>query len=85
MKDDPEFSYLFDTRLDNRFIAESLKPRVIFNFQLSKEIGNFLTASFFVNNLFNHRQLYESKKYPGSYDEVGIPTFFGFDVKINIK
>lgn len=85
MKDDPEFAYLFDTLLDSRFIAESHKPRVMFNFQISKEIGNFLTASFFVNNLFNSRQLYESKRYPGTYYELGIPTFFGFDVKINIK
>lgn len=84
-KDDPEFAYLFDERLDSRFIAESYKPGVMFNFQLSKEIGNFLTASFYVNNLFNHRPLYESKRMPGSYSELGIPTFFGFDVKINIK
>ncbi len=84
-KDDPEFAYLFDELLDNRFTAESYKPRVTFNFQLSKEIGNFLTASFFVNNLFNHRQLYESKKEPGYYMEIGLSQFFGFDVKINIK
>lgn len=82
---DEEFAYLFDTRLDSRFIAESYTPRVIFNFQLSKEIGNFLTASFFVNNLFNSRKLYESKRYPGTYYELGIPTFFGFDIKVNIK
>ena len=85
MKDDPEFAYLFDTVLDSRFLKESYTPRVIFNFQLSKEIGNFLTASFYVNNLFNNRPLYEKKKNPGSYKELGIPTFFGFDVKINIK
>lgn len=85
MKDDPEFAYLFDTRLDSRFITESYTPRVIFNFQLSKEIGNLLTASFYVNNLFNNRPLYEKKQSPGSYKELGIPTFFGFDVKINIK
>lgn len=84
-KDDPEFAYLFDERLDSRFIAESYKPRVTFNFQLSKEIGNFLTASFFVNNLFHHKQLYESKQNPGYYKEIGLSQFFGFDLKINIK
>lgn len=82
---DPEFSYLFPSLNDNRFIAESYQPTVIFNFMLSKEIGNFLTASFFVNNMFNSRPLYRSKKYPGSLTELGIPTFFGFDIKINIR
>ncbi len=84
-KDDPEFSYLFSALNDNRFIAETYTPTVIFNFQLSKEIGNFLTASFYVNNIFNSRPLYESKRTPGSFSELGIPTFFCFDVKINLK
>lgn len=84
-KDDPEFSYLFPSLNDNRFIAESYQPTVIFNFMLSKEIGNFLTASFFVNNMFNSRPLYRSKRFPGSLTELGIPTFFGFDIKINIR
>ena len=70
---------------DNRFIAETYFPVLTFNFQLSKEIGNFLTASFFVNNLFNSRPLYESKATPGSFTELGTKQFFGFDLKINIK
>lgn len=85
MKEDPEFAYLFPSLSDTRFIAETYFPTVIFNFSLSKEIGNFLTASFYVNNLFNSRPLYESKKTPGSFTELGIPTFFGFDLKINIR
>lgn len=85
MKDDPEFSYLFDTPNENRFIKEKYHPYMIFNINVSKEIGDFLTASFFANNIFNTRPLYERKMYPGSYYELGIPTFFGFDLKINIK
>lgn len=84
-KDDPEFAYLFDTKSDRRFIAETHMPYVIFNINVSKELGDFLTASFFANNVFNSRPLYESKKYPGSFTELGIPTFFGFDLKINIR
>lgn len=84
---DPEFAYLFTEPNDKRFIAETYQPTVIFNFLLSKEIGNFLTASFFVNNLFNSRPLYESKKTPGTFTDInsGVPIFFGFDLKINIK
>ena len=84
-KDDPEFAYLFPSLSDTRFIAETYFPVLTFNFQLSKEIGNFLTASFFVNNLFNSRPLYESKQTPGYFTELGTKQFFGFDLKINIK
>jgi hypothetical protein len=84
-KNDPEFSYLFPALNDKRFIAEKYFPTTIFNFLLSKEIGDVLTASFFVNNMFNSRPLYESKANKGSFTELGIPTFFGFDLKINLK
>lgn len=85
MKNDPEFANLFDTPSDRRFIKEKYNPYVIFNLNVSKEIGDVLTASFFANNIFNTRPLYEKKMYPGSYVELGIPTFFGFDLKINIR
>ncbi len=84
-KDDPEFAYLFDVPNDRRFMAETYNPYVIFNINVSKELGDFLTASFFANNVFNSRPLYESKMYPGSFTELGMPTFFGFDLKINIR
>lgn len=85
MKSDPEFSYLFPAFNDKRFIAEKYFPTTTFNFLLSKEIDDVLTASFFVNNMFNSRPLYESKANIGSYKELGIPIFFGFDLKINVK
>ncbi len=85
MKDDPEFAYLFPALNDNRFIAESYFPTVLFNLQLTKEISDVVTASFYVNNIFSSRPLYESKKNPGSFTELGIPIYFGFDLKVNIK
>lgn len=85
MKDDPEFANLFETPNERRFIKEKYDPYVIFNINVSKEIGDILTASFFANNIFNTRPLYERKMYPGSYLELGMPTFFGFDLKINIR
>ena len=85
LKELPEFANLFETPNDRRFIKEKYNPYVIFNLNVSKEIGDLLTASFFANNIFNTRPLYEKKMYPGSYVELGIPTFFGFDLKINIK
>jgi hypothetical protein len=85
MKSDPEFSYLFPAFNEKRFIAEKYFPTTTFNFLLSKEIDDVLTASFFVNNMFNSRPLYESKANIGSFKELGIPIFFGFDLKINVK
>lgn len=84
MKSDPEFSYMFPTRNDNRFIAEKHFPTVIFNLNVSKEIGKIFTASFYVNNMFNSRPLYQSKQ-TGSYSELNIPIFFGFEFKVAIK
>lgn len=83
----PEFSYMFDQRDPNRKKGEKYFTTVVFNLNLSKEIGDFLTASFFVNNMFNSRPLYESKTSPGSYIELNAdaPLFFGFDVKLKIR
>ena len=83
-KSDPEFSYMFPTLNDNRFIAEKYFPTVIFNINVSKEIGDMFTASFYVNNIFNSRPLYQSKQ-SGNYSELGIPIFFGFEFKVTIK
>ena len=60
------------------------EPTVLFNLNVTKEIGNLLTASFYVNNMFNHRPLYKRKRSDG-YTELGIPMFFGFEFKVNIR
>lgn len=85
LKDDPEFAYMFSSVSDTRFLKELYPPLVTFNLNLSKEIGDVLTASFYVNNMFNSRPLYESVKSPGSFTELGNKIFFGFDLKVNIK
>ena len=83
MKSDPEFSYLFPTLNDNRFIVEQYMPALYINLNVSKEIGKTFTASFYVNNLFNNRPLYRYKA-SGVMTELGLPIFFGFEFKINI-
>ncbi len=85
--DDPEFAYMKPSVAGNRFIVEQYFPTVTFNINISKEIGDLLTASFFANNMFNSRPLYESKMNPGSFTELLSDNvlYFGFDLKINIK
>lgn len=82
---DPEFSYLTGEHGDSvRYIVEKYTPFVLFNLNLTKEIGDIMTASFYVNNIFNSRPLYRMKS-SGSKVERGIPIFFGFELKVNIK
>lgn len=85
MKNDPEFVYMFEPRNETRFIAESHFPVVLFNFHLTKEIGDKVKASFYANNMFNYRPMYESKRSPGSFTRLSIPMYFGFELLVSIK
>ncbi len=86
MADDPDFSYMLPALSDARFTVEQYQPFAIFNLNVSKEIGDALTASFYVNNLFNSHPLYKTKA-SGSYIDIteNIPIFFGFELKVSIK
>ncbi len=81
---DPELWYLAETLNDNRFVREQTFPYVVFNLNLSKEIGNDMTASFYVNNIFNNRPLYRYKR-SGTMTELAEQIFFGFEMKVNIR
>lgn len=85
MKTDPNYSYLIESRASNRRDVEKYRKTIFFNLNLSKEIGDFLTASFYANNMFYYRPLHNSTKNPGSMSELGSQLFFGFDLRINIK
>ena len=82
-KTDPEFSYLFPTLNDSRFIVDTTFPTFLLNLNVTKEVGKYLTASFFVNNIFNTRPIYKPKV--GERRELGIPIFFGFEFKMSIR
>lgn len=84
MRNDEEFSYLFPTLSGNRFIVEKYPTTFLCNLNVTKEIGDMMTASFYVNNIFNSRPLYRYKA-SGGKTELGIPIFFGFELKITIK
>jgi hypothetical protein len=85
LKNDPEFSYLFTGVDSKRDLVEKSIPTLFFNINLSKELGDYFTASFFANNMFNSRPVYESTVTPGSFQELGNNIFFGFDLKVAIK
>ena len=81
---DPEFSYLCTPVSAQREVVEKTPAFVIFNLNLTKEIGDLATASFYVNNVFNNRPLYRTSG-SGVKRELGIPIFFGFEFKVNIR
>jgi len=86
-KNDPEYSYLFPSKDPRRFIGEAWFPTVLYNLYLTKEIGSLLRASFFANNMFQSKPLYESKRTPGSFTVIndGVPLFFGIELALTIK
>lgn len=86
--DTEEYKYLKGgTFPSNRFIAEDYFPTMFFNINISKEIGDRMTASFFANNFLNNRPQYKSKKNPENTFTLlsDNALFFGFDLKVNIK
>lgn len=84
-KNDPEFAYMFESKSSTRYIAQSYFPVLLINFHLTKEIGDNIKASFYANNLINNRPLYESKRSPGSFTQLNIPMYFGFELSLQIK
>lgn len=84
MAADPEYRYMVGQLSPSRFTVSHTIPTLLFNLNVSKEIRNFLTAAFYVNNLFNSRPLDPSEITTGSYTELGTPIYFGFELKIKI-
>ena len=84
MAADPEYRYMVGQLSDSRFIVSHTIPTLTFNLNVSKEIRNFMTAAFYVNNLFNSRPLDPSEITKGSYSELGSPMYFGFELKLKI-
>lgn len=67
------------------YIKESYKPSLVFNFNLTKEIADYMRVSFFANNMFRNYQITESKKTPGTYIKRNNPLFFGLELSLTLK
>lgn len=86
MADDEEFYYLFDPVIpENREWPEKAIPTLFFNLTLTKEIGDAMRISFFANNMFYNRPIYNSTKNRKTLIELGNDIFFGFDITFNIR
>ena len=66
--------------LDNRLIKETHKPLWLCNLRVTKEIGEYLGFTFFLNNVFRTNPLEESKRNPGTWSSSRNPSqFFGIE------
>lgn len=82
---EPEFSSLLRNRDDSKYIDELFPPLYNFNFNLTKEIGDFMRLSFFANNMFRSYPRVESKRSPGSFYSRNKSFFYGIELTIIIK
>ncbi len=67
------------------YMAEDLPPVVQFNARITKEIGDFSTVSFFVNNIINYQPYHASDQVQNGYVQRNNSTYFGAEVKIKLN
>lgn len=84
MLKDPAYKYMYEELAAGRFIVGRTGPALAFNINISKEIKDFITASFYVNNFLNSRPLDPSEYSKGAYFELNSPMYFGFELKLKI-
>lgn len=84
-RNDAEFKPLLRNVNERDYIKESYSPALVFNFNLTKEIADYMRVSFFANNMFRHYQITESKKTPGTYIKRNNPLFFGLSLSLTLK
>lgn len=65
-------------------IKESFSPVFCFNINVTKEIGKYLRASFFANNMFRSYPVFNSKRTPGTKVLRNQDYFFGFELSLTL-
>lgn len=81
----PEFKTLIMPINERVYIRESFAPLLSFNFNLTKEIEDYMRVSFFANNMFRSYPLAPSKRSPGTYIQRNGQYFFGLQLSLTIK
>ena len=79
-EDDPVSDDIQKQILESRLIKETHKPLWLCNLRVTKEIGEYLGFTFFLNNVFKTNPLEESKRNPGTWSSSRNPEqFFGIE------
>ena len=74
--------YLLRTVNSSYYIKESYNPLFCFNIYVTKEIGKYMRASFFANNMFRNYPLATSKRNPGTKVVRNNNYFFGCELSL---
>lgn len=82
---DAGYGYMLRTVEEKKYIKESYSPLFCFNFNLTKEISDYLRISFFANNMFRSYPIADSKRNPGSYTRRNNKFFFGLELSLLLK
>lgn len=76
--------YLLQTPNHSHAIKESYNPYFCFNINVTKEISDMLRVSFFANNMFRSYPRMESKRNPGTYNQLNNRFFFGLELSLTL-
>ena len=76
--------YLLQNPSHSHAIKESYNPYFCFNINVTKEISDMLRVSFFANNMFRSYPRMESKRNPGTYNQLNNRFFFGLELSLTI-
>lgn len=76
--------YLLQTPNHSHAIKESYNPYFCFNMNVTKEISDMLRVSFFANNMFRSYPRMESKRNPGTYNQLNNRFFFGLELSLTL-
>jgi hypothetical protein len=83
MREDPDYQKYVRTKSDFYYLTESMPPLFLANIRLSKEIANILKLSFYVNNFFNYRPMYQYTR-GGSYTRRNPSIYFGAEIVVTL-
>ncbi len=83
MRSDPAYMRYYNEKRDNYYLTELLPPLFLANIRLSKEIGERMKLSFFVNNFMNYRPMYQYIR-SESYTRRNPSIYFGSELIVKI-
>ncbi len=83
MRNNPDFRKYVNIPGELYYVTESLPPKFLFIFRLSKEIKERFKLSFYANNFFNHRPLHQSQR-SLTFTRGNIPIAFGAELMIKL-
>ncbi len=83
MKEDPDYKKYVKTKSDFYYLTEKMPPLFVSNIRLSKEIADKMKLSFYVNNFFNYRPMYQYTR-GESYTRRNPSIYFGAEIKVSL-